>query len=507
MKIVLSIVAALTVGCFAAADTINVPAGGDIQAAIDGASDGDIIQLEAGEYFPAATIDTIGKAVTLRGEVGKDDARTTVIDGQDSIRLFQCVSGEYSGTVFEQLVIKSGYSSDGGGIYMQTASPVIQACTFVGNGQSGVRGGAVYCSVGTNPVIYDCVFTQNTAYQGGALYIAHGCDPDIRGCHFEGNESANGYGAAIYCHSFSEDRPLVDCVFIGNSGGSGGTAVGIMSYGSSSIINCDFEGNGGSFGSGQSVIRVPYNARLDISGCTFTENSGGVECSECTYLVIEDSVFDNNYHAVTVLNEYAALRRCVITSNDYLIHLSSGHISIDECVISDNGDGIFPSSSSSASMSNSVVCGNGKSGSKQIGNNVNDLGGNCVSSYCVDCDEDSDGVLDPFDNCLVVHNPLQEDCDSDGIGDACSGDCDDDGIADPCEILKGALDYNENGIPDSCECLADINESSHIDAADLGLLIAAWGDASTLPQADINNDGNVDGGDLGLLILNWGPCP
>jgi hypothetical protein len=67
----------------ATADTINVPAGGDIQAAINGASDDDIIQLEAGEYFPAATIDTLGKAVTLRGVAGKgkDDAPTTVIDG------------------------------------------------------------------------------------------------------------------------------------------------------------------------------------------------------------------------------------------------------------------------------------------------------------------------------------------------------------------------------------------------------------------------------------------
>ena len=72
----------------ATADTITVCMDGsceytDIQQAINAASDGDVIEIAAGTYYPAATIDTIGKAVTLRGEVGKDEAPMTVIDGQD----------------------------------------------------------------------------------------------------------------------------------------------------------------------------------------------------------------------------------------------------------------------------------------------------------------------------------------------------------------------------------------------------------------------------------------
>ena len=45
---------------------INVTAGGDIQAAIDSANPGDIIQLDAGTYTPSATLQ-IGKSITIAG--------------------------------------------------------------------------------------------------------------------------------------------------------------------------------------------------------------------------------------------------------------------------------------------------------------------------------------------------------------------------------------------------------------------------------------------------------
>jgi len=36
-------------------------------------------------------------------------------------------------------------------------------------------------------------------------------------------------------------------------------------------------------------------------------------------------------------------------------------------------------------------------------------------------DADGDGVPDPFDNCPTDANPLQEDDDLDGLGNACDG--------------------------------------------------------------------------------------
>lgn len=50
-------------------------------------------------------------------------------------------------------------------------------------------------------------------------------------------------------------------------------------------------------------------------------------------------------------------------------------------------------------------------------------------------DADDDGIPDESDNCPSHQNPLQQDCDRDGIGDVCE--------TDP--------DNNGNGVPDNCE--------------------------------------------------------
>ena len=76
-------------------------------------------------------------------------------------------------------------------------------------------------------------------------------------------------------------------------------------------------------------------------------------------------------------------------------------------------------------------------------------------------DDDNDGVADCIDNCNLK-NPLQEDCEPNGIGDICDlancagdpacGDCNDNGVPDECDIASlGSQDSNGNGIPDECE--------------------------------------------------------
>ena len=94
-------------------------------------------------------------------------------------------------------------------------------------------------------------------------------------------------------------------------------------------------------------------------------------------------------------------------------------------------------------------------------------------------DYDGDGILDDVDNCIDVHNPLQNDNDLDGIGDAC----------DSCDNLFVYVDGNIYGE-------VDYQSYYDIDIFDLITLmdIIANDDTNNCGYeiGDITNDGNVN---------------
>jgi len=90
------------------------------------------------------------------------------------------------------------------------------------------------------------------------------------------------------------------------------------------------------------------------------------------------------------------------------------------------------------------------------------------SDGCEVADVDNDGIADADDNCPNDYNPLQEDADSDGIGDVCDEDIDGDGIADEvdnCPTVYNPLqeDADLNGIGDACQ---DTDEDGILDIND-----------------------------------------
>ncbi len=87
-------------------------------------------------------------------------------------------------------------------------------------------------------------------------------------------------------------------------------------------------------------------------------------------------------------------------------------------------------------------------------------------------------------------------------------DCDVDGVSDADEVAAGAPDANGNGIPDSCDCPADIDQDGSVAAEDLSAVLFAWGLAGTKSTAaDVDRDGLVGGGDLSAVLAAWGSCP
>jgi hypothetical protein len=75
-----------------------------------------------------------------------------------------------------------------------------------------------------------------------------------------------------------------------------------------------------------------------------------------------------------------------------------------------------------------------------------------------------------------------------------------------CEIVAGTPDFNQDTIPDSCQCLADLFVDHQVNGADLSAMLAQWGPATSNTASDLNRDGVVNGADLGYLLNAWGPC-
>ena len=325
------------------AETITVCLDGschysDIQEAINAASDGDVIEIAAGTYFPAATIDTLGKAVTLRGEVGKgnDDVPTTVIDGQDSIRVLICFQGETSATTFESLVITRGNNSFGGGMLVN----------------------------GSNPTLTNCVFSSNSSSSGGGMYCEL-CSPKVVNCSFMNNSATSGGGGM---RNYNSHPTLIDCSFAGNSAGSFGGGMDNISDSDPVLENCTFSGNTSSHGGG---LRNENESNTSLDNCLFMENLadfGGGIANQQSDTVLIGCTFHGNQATSTGggMDNWGSsptLEDCVISNNDAAI-----------------GGGIYNTSSSSdTSLQDSTVCGNSPD---QIFGIWHDEGGNSITEEC-----------------------------------------------------------------------------------------------------------------------------
>ena len=192
-RTLLSTVALAVSSMTASADTITVCASGceyaSINAAINAASNGDVIQLAAETYFEGEQIDTFGKAITLRGVLDKAGEPASVLDGAGKHRVLVCQSGEGTGTVFERLVIRNGYSfAFGAGMYNESSSPTLSDCAFKGN--SAYSGGGMF-NFFSSPTLTDCVFASNLAeYNGGGMFNLESSSSLIH-CTFSGNAAGN----------------------------------------------------------------------------------------------------------------------------------------------------------------------------------------------------------------------------------------------------------------------------------------------------------------------------
>lgn len=212
-----------------------------IQAAINAAVDGDIVELAGGLFIGDGNrdLDFLGKAITVQSEIG--DPVTCLLDcgGSESEphRGVQFVSGEGPASVLEGVTIKNGWVSGdplGAAVLCQGgSSPTIRTCIFVDN-----TGSAVAIEDASNPTIADCNFRWNHAEQGAGARI-EGSHPAFLGCHFEENV-AEWSGGAVQAQGSSADFDR--CTFRRNSAGVSG-AVHLLFSSVCTFTDCYFTGN------------------------------------------------------------------------------------------------------------------------------------------------------------------------------------------------------------------------------------------------------------------------
>ena len=335
----------------ASAGTITVCASGcdytSINDAIAASNDGDIIQLSAETYFEGEQIDSLGKAIMLRGVQNKAGEPASVLDGAGTHRVLISESGEGPETVFENLVIQNGQSATGGGMYnINSSSPTLTGCTFRDN--SAELGGGMN-NLASFPTLIDCTFTSNSAYRGGGMYNSSSSSPTLTDCSFSKNTAGRGGGM----HHLASDPIVKDTAFIANIAVNGG----------------------GMFNSGESDPR--------LEGCEFTLNSafsgGGISNRSSSPVliscVLEENSADGDGGGIWNLQAGPALASCTVKNNSAI----------------GNGGGMYsyfnPTFKTNPSLADSLICGNFP---ENISGNYGDLGANCVVASCDECDAPSD---------------------------------------------------------------------------------------------------------------------
>jgi hypothetical protein len=373
-----------------------------IQQALSAANPGDELWVKAGVYLLTAPI-AVDKAVSIYGGfVGTETSlaerdwrmHPTIIDGAQTVRCqYVTAAARIDGFTIRNGKDAAQYS-DGGGIYIEAASPTIANCTITGNSatwrgggvfnnnasptisncvfsnnQSGGEGGALVNQGTSAPVITGCVFADNSAlYTGGAIYNSYDSASTIRSCQFLRNKTANldmdvanSSGGAIY-NDASCSAQIIDCTFSENWANVYGGAIYNNNWGATAptnITRCRFVRNSTPFVGG-AIFNA--HARGKVTNSTFIENSAAqagalenyttseMEIVSCTFLrnaVTSGAAIVNSDSTVTLSNSIvwgsaAAIRNsystCTVSYSN--IQGSGGSSSWDSAFGTDGGGNI-----------------------------------------------------------------------------------------------------------------------------------------------------------------------
>ncbi|MBN2269813.1 MAG: right-handed parallel beta-helix repeat-containing protein [Sedimentisphaerales bacterium] len=320
----------------AGATTITVDDDGpadfkNIQAAINDAYDGEVVEIKPGTYTGPGNYNIWfkGKAITVRGTNPEDFdvVAETVIDCRQQGQGFIFDNAEDANSILSGVKIINGYgnwpfSNGGGAISSDGASPIITNCILTYNTGSG---GAI-SATGGYLTVRNCIITHNTSDgYGGGIYGTGQYGLTVENCIISHNV-ATGRGGAI--RTTSADVPFVvkNCIITGNIAGTKGG--GISSRGGYMMVSgCIIADNvAGELGGG---IHGRMYARPAISNSIIHGNTAPVGPQ---IAVDEANAFLYGPPFVSVsYSNVSGGQSDVYTDGIYTIDWGPGNIDVDPC--------------------------------------------------------------------------------------------------------------------------------------------------------------------------------
>lgn len=305
-----------------------------VQAAVDAASDGDEILVDAGTY--AESVDLAGRDVDLIGVSGASATTLAPPSGQPALELEDHESGLIEGftlapdaargveivggspTLRDLLIVGASPSGDGGGLRIEDATPWLDGVDIIDptavrgaglyalnsavtldevtiNGGDATWGGGVFVLDSTLDATGLTLVGTTSAYSGGAIY-GDGATIDLADTEITDVSGDLAWGGAIYLRGTSDlvmvdseiTRATVTSASLGYDGG------GVFAEGTSDVTltRCAISDSEAQDGGGIAMrggrleltdTELDGNVALDLGGGVDLQSAATLTCNRCTF--------------------------------------------------------------------------------------------------------------------------------------------------------------------------------------------------------------------------------